>query len=315
MFGWKRLIIRTRLVWAFMTLILTIALASANAAPGKFYIIGMGTSPDLVTVRGDRILRQADLIILEGDSDRQAWKEYIGDKEIWIAAHGSRIGYGIDPKFIKDPEVKAMIIKNAKDRQASVDKIREAVDAGKIVAAPCWGDPMVYGTVWYLEMLPKSTPSEIVPSLGAFEAGSAALKKSTTFGYDTNSVILTMADWPGRVDNNEKLMKLGTSMVFYTMHLNYPQLFAQLKKYYPAATPVAVVSYAGDPNDQKVIYSTVGKFLKDINYQKLPADLHMLYIGKFIVKGQARNDGLVGAAAFEAQWHKAGGAPNNTKGK
>ena len=46
---------------------LLLALAPVSAAPGKFYIIGMGTSPDLVTVRGDRILRQADLFIVEDD--------------------------------------------------------------------------------------------------------------------------------------------------------------------------------------------------------------------------------------------------------
>ncbi len=312
MLDWIKLRNHTLFTLAFLAMLLTLTMAQVNAA-GKFYIIGMGTSPDLVTVRGARILNQADLFVLEGDSDRKAWAEYIGDKETCIAEHGSRVGYGVDPKFIKDPEVKAMIVKNAKSRQQVIDKIREAIDEGKTVVAPCWGDPMVYGTVWYLEMLPKSTPSEIVPGLGAFEAGSAALKKSTTFGYDTNSVVLTMADWPGRIDTNEKIMKLKTSMVFYTMHLNYPKLFAQLKKYYPAATPVAVVSYAGDPDDQKVIYSTVGKFLKEVDYANLPADLHMLYVGKFIVKGQARNDGLVGAAAFEAQWHKGGGAPHNKK--
>ena len=130
-----------------------------------------------------------------------------------------------------------MVIQNAKHRQEAVDKIRQAVEAGKTVVAPCWGDAMVYGTLWYLEMLPKDFPSEVIPGVGAFEAGSAALKKSTTFGWDTNSVILTMGDFVGRVDTNEKLMRIGTSLVIYTMHLDYPKVFGQLKRHYPANTP------------------------------------------------------------------------------
>jgi hypothetical protein len=30
-----------------------------------------------------------------------------------------------------------------------------------------------------------------------------------------------MSDWPGRVDLNEKLMAAGSTMVFYTMNLDY----------------------------------------------------------------------------------------------
>lgn len=282
---------------------LLLARAPVSAAPGKFYIIGMGTSPDLVTVRGDRILRQADLFIVEDDSDRQAWKEYIGDKEVWVAPHGSRVGYGIDPNEVKDPDLRQLVIQNAKHRQEAVDKIRQAVEAGKTVVAPCWGDAMVYGTLWYLEMLPKDFPSEVIPGVGAFEAGSAALKKSTTFGWDTNSVILTMGDFVGRVDTNEKLMRIGTSLVIYTMHLDYPKVFGQLKRHYPANTPVAVVCYAGDPEKQKVIYSTVGRFLSEVDYQNLPADLHILFVGKFLEKGQARIDGLIGARRFIERQH------------
>ena len=66
--------------------------------------------------------------------------------------------------------------------------------------------------------------------------------------HDTSAVILTMGDWPGRTDTNEKLMALGSSMVFYTMALDYPTVFAQLKRFYAADTPLAVVCNAGDPD-------------------------------------------------------------------
>lgn len=299
---------RTRFLWTLAALAL--ALAPASAAPGKFYIVGMGTSPDLVTLRGDKILRQAELFVLEDASDKEAWVEYIGGKETWVAPHGCRVGYGVKPDEVKDPDVRAIIVQNEKHRQEAVGKIRAAVEAGKTVVAPCWGDAMVYGTVWYLEMLPKDFPSEIIPGVGAFQAGSAALKKSTTFGYDTNSVILTQCDFPGRKDVNDKLMRAGTSLVIYTMHLDYPKVFAELKRHYPAATPAAVVCFAGDPVKEKVIHSTVGAFLKDVDYRNLPADLHILFVGKFLAKGQARVDGLIGAERFITRMHGSTLAPD-----
>jgi precorrin-4/cobalt-precorrin-4 C11-methyltransferase len=151
---------------------------------------------------------------------------------------------------------------------------------------------MMYGMTLFLEMLPADVPSEIVPGVGAFQAASAALKMSPPYGYDTSAVILTMGDWPGRVDTNEKLMAGGSTMVFYTLALDYPPLFAQLRRFYPADTPVAVVSDAGDQNLQKVFRSTVGRFLEEVDYRSLPRERHMLFVGKFLNVGQARKDFL-----------------------
>ena len=109
----------------------------------------------------------------------------------------------------------------------------------------------------------------------------------------TSAVILTMGDWPGRSDPNEKLMALGSTMVFYTMGLDYPTVFAQLKRFYCANTPVAVVCNAGDPDRQKVIRSTVGKFLEDVDVHSFPRGRDLLLVGKFLQVGQARKDFLV----------------------
>jgi precorrin-4/cobalt-precorrin-4 C11-methyltransferase len=272
-----------------------LSFSAAGMAAGKFYIVGMGTAPDLITVRGVEVIKSADLILLEQPSELEYWKEFIGNKEVFYCPHGARVGLGMDPKEVEDPDVRAIVERNAKHRQEAVARIKREVEAGKIVAALEGGDPMIYGTTFYLEMLPKDFPSEIVPGIGAFQATSAAVKRSPVFGYDTNSVIVTMDDFPGRKDINEKLMATQTSMVFYTMGLNYSRLFQQLNKYYPASTPVAVVSFAGERDKQQIVRSTVGRFLKDVDYKKLPADAHTVLIGKFLEAGQARIDALLGA--------------------
>ena len=77
------------------------------------------------------------------------------------------------------------------------------------------------------------------------------------------------------------------------MGLDYLAVFAQLKRFYPASTTVVVVCNAGDPDQQKVIRSTVGKFLEDVDFHSFPRGRDLLLVGKFLQVGQARKDFLV----------------------
>lgn len=260
--------------------------------PGKFYIVGMGTNPDLMTIRASKVCEKTDIFLLEEPGDAIAWKEIIRDRPIIYAPHAARVLFGVNPATIKDPTARAVAERNERIRLDVIRHIADAAKEGKIVSSLQWGDAMVYGTTFYLELLPHEVQTEIVPGIGAFEAASAAVKYSPTFGGDTNAVILTMGDWPGRKDANYKLMATNTSMVFYTCGLNYPETFRQLRKLYPADTPVAVVCYAGVPNQEVIIRSTVGKFMDQVDCTKLPY-LNILLVGKFLQVGQARADGLV----------------------
>jgi precorrin-4 methylase len=89
------------------------------------------------------------------------------------------------------------------------------------------------------------------------------------------------------------------------MNLNYSRLFEQLKRHHPAATPLAVVSFAGDREKQQVIRSTVGRFLSEVDYKKLPADAHTILVGKFLEVGQARSDALMGVKKLIERVHGA----------
>ncbi len=270
---------------------------------GRFVVVGMGTAPDLITLRGRMVIQEAELILLENENDRGIWKDLIADKEVFVSAHSARIMLGVDPKTITDPAKRKMAERNAEIRRKTINKIIEAVQAGKTVALLQSGDAMIFGTTYHLELLPPGIPTEVVPGVGSFQASTAAVKMSPTFGFDTNSVVITMDDWPGRKDVNEKLMALRTSMIVYTMHLDYPRFFQKLKKHYPADTPVAVVCNAGSSEDQSVIRSTVGSFLNDVRYNDLPPERHILLIGQFLKAGQARKDGLKHGSEFIRKQH------------
>jgi precorrin-4 methylase len=287
-----------RLAVCFVITALLMGCGSINKSSGKLYIVGMGTAADLITVRGIEAIKNADIVFVHDPQGLKDWKDFIGNREAWVFPRYNLLFLGIDPNTMEDPSEKAFAQKLATARYEIVNKIRNTVEQGKTVAILEGGDPMMYGETFYLEMLPKDLPSEIVPGVGAFQAASAAVKMSPPYGWDTNAVILTMADWPGRADTNEKLMETGTSMVFYTMHLDYPKLFTELKRHYPENTPVAIVCYAGHRKRQKVITSTIGSFFNEVNLEDVPADKHMLLVGKFLTVGQARKDGLISGRKF-----------------
>ena len=266
------------------------AAQSPARTAGKFYIVGMGTASDLVTIRGQRVTAQADVLMAEEEALRTYWADFAKGKEIWEYPHELRRFYGADPKQLPDPKQRKKAEELEKLRRELVRKITSAVESGKVVACLQSGDPMMYGMTLFLEMLPASVPAEIVPGVGAFQAASAALKKSPPYGYDTNAVILTMSDWPGRVDRNEKLMATGSTLVFYTMNLDYPLIFGQLARHYPGETPVAVVCDAGDSKQEQVIRSTVAAFLNEVDHRNLPPNRHILFVGKFLNVGQVRRD-------------------------
>jgi precorrin-4/cobalt-precorrin-4 C11-methyltransferase len=295
-----------RLAAAAVAALVALCASPAAAAPGKFYVVGTGAAPDLITLRALDVIKRAHVFVLEGDGDRSFYQEHIGKREVWIAPKSLRIFLGVDPKTLKDPEQRKAAADLARQRKELIDRISRAVRAGKIVASLQGGDPMIFGTTFYFELLPKDVPSEIVPGVGAFQTTSAAVKASPVYGWDTNAVILTMADWPGRLDVNEKLMATQASIVFYTMHLEYPALFAQLAKHYPKETPVAVVSFAGDRAKEKVVRSTVGKFLAEVPWKDLPAEMHTLVVGKFLTVGQARKDGITWGAKWIKRHHGKG---------
>ena len=84
---------------------------------GKFYIVGMGTEADLITLRALEVIKKTELILLENEYEREMWKDLIGDRDVWVFRHSARIGLGIDPKTIKDPKMRKLAEKNQKIRE------------------------------------------------------------------------------------------------------------------------------------------------------------------------------------------------------
>lgn len=135
---------------------------------GKFYGIGVGPGdPELLTLKGKRILEEADII---------ATPKTKGDKES-TALH-------IVSEFIKGKEVLELVLPMTKDHKKLEDawedgarRIEELLKEGKNIAFITLGDPSLFSTFMYVFRPIKEAGFdwEVIPGINAPSATAARL--------------------------------------------------------------------------------------------------------------------------------------------
>ena len=207
----------------------------------QVYFIGAGPGdPELLTIKGKRIIEQADVIIYADSL--------------------------IDPRVCSFARKEAEIYKSA---SLTLDEITElilgAVKQGKIVARLQSGDPSIYGAlqeqIVALEEL--GIECEVVPGVSSLCAAAASLKAELTVPGLSQTVIITRTEGRTAVPGKESLSSLATHQatlaIFLSISLVEKVVEELLDGGYPSETPVAVV-YRASWNDETVIRST----LKDV---------------------------------------------------
>lgn len=202
------------------------------------YFVGAGSgAPDLITVRGARLLERADVIVYAGSLVNPALLEY---KKEGCAVY--------DSAKMTLEEVLAVMIPAAK--------------AGKLVVRLHTGDPCVYGAHReQMDALDKvGLDYEVCPGVSSFCGAAAALKAEYTLPDVSQTVILTRMEGRTPVPPKEKIELLaahGATMVIFLSAGQLEQLSARLiAGGYPPETPAAIVYKATWP-DEKVIRTTV----------------------------------------------------------
>lgn len=222
--------------------------------------VGAGPGdPDLITVKGRRILENADVIIYAGSLVDPSHLEVNPEAEIYNSA-----------KMNLD-EVLEVMVKANKD--------------GKDVCRLHTGDPTIYGAIQeqmdYLEKLDISY--ELIPGVSSFSAAACAIKREFTLPDVSQTIILTRIAGRTPVPEKEKLSSLAqhrASMAIFLSVQDIESVVEELLKSYSEDTPVAVV-YRASWSDEKVVIST----LKDIAKKVKDADINrqaQILVGDFI---------------------------------
>lgn len=239
---------------------------------GSLKLISLGTGDaDNMTSRARQAVTEADIVFTMGGRI-DYYEDLLKGKTIYDAGH--RL-YAKDPgkagnRKRKSPEEVAAL--QAKTRKI----IRDAVGAGKHVAIIDNGDPTIFGPhIDYMREFSDLGP-EIIPGLSSFNAANAALQTSMVAGK-TMAVTLTV----GRLENGRDKMiadmiQSGQTLVFFMVR-DLKGFIDGLNTLVPDDTPVAIVSWAGSREKQRVIKGSLGTILGIVGQEKIPNFL--LYVG------------------------------------
>lgn len=207
------------------------AIATYPPLSPAVYIVGAGPGdPELLTVKAQRLLSQADVILYANSLVPQQVLD-------WTRPEAERIGTA---NLTLETILPTMI---------------ERVRAGKSVVRLQSGDPSLYSAIHeQIQMLAEAeVPFEVVPGISAYQAAAARLNAELTIPGLVQSIILTRISGRTQVPATEDLAALAahrTSLCLYLSARHAETSQAKLLEHYPADTPVAICYRLGWPDEQ-----------------------------------------------------------------
>jgi len=263
--------------------------ANAASGTGKVWFVGAGPGdPDLITVKGLRIIQEADVVVYTDSLVSEALiARARPDAEVLKSA-----GMTLE-------EIVAVLVDRAR--------------AGKAVARVHTGDPSVFGAV--LEQIValerEGIPYEIVPGVSAVFAAAAAARVELTVPEVCQTVILTRVEGRTPMPKGERLRDLarhgGTLALFLSAALT-KAVTAELRAAgWRDDTPVVVVYKATWP-DERIIRTTLGEL--DAAVRRAGIRSHAM-----ILAGQALDPALARSGAFRSRLYDPAFTHGFRKGK
>ena len=225
------------------------------------HIVGAGPGdPELITVKGERLLREADLVVYAGSLVNKQVLDVVGKEcELYDSA-------GMDLEEIC---------------RVMIDYAR----AGKKVVRLHSGDPSIYGALReQMQILEEAGVGyKMVPGVRSVAAAAAAVGQEYTLPEISQTVILTRLAGRTPVPEAQALGRLAgheASMAIFLSTGMVDRVVEELKQGYPEDTPAAVV-YKASWEEEKVIQGT----LQDIAGKVKEAGLKLsalILVGRFL---------------------------------
>jgi precorrin-4/cobalt-precorrin-4 C11-methyltransferase len=232
---------------------------SVKPLESKVYFVGAGPGdPDLITVKGRKLLDQADVVI------------YAGSLVNFALLDGIRAETFNSSKMNLD-EIMETAIKSIKD--------------GKLVVRLHTGDTSLYSAISeQIERLRElDIKYEVIPGVSSAMAGAAVLGQELTIPEISQTVIMTRTAGRTPVPENEKLSEMAkhrTTMVLFLSVGLIEKVAEELKNGYQEDTPVAIIYKATWP-EQKIIRGTLGNIVELVKESGINKTA-LIYVGEVL---------------------------------
>lgn len=226
------------------------------------HFVGAGSgAADLITVRGQKLLMEADVIIYAGS--------LVNPEHLTISKEGCQI---YDSASMTLEEV--------------IDVMKEAEANGKTTVRLHTGDPSIYGAIReQMDLLePLEIDYDVVPGVSSCFGAAAALKAEYTLPDVSQTVIITRMAGRTPVPEKEEIALLAahqaTMVIFLSTGLLEPLKERLIIGGYKEDTPAAIVYKATWP-DEKIFRGTVGT-LPQIAKENGITKTALILIGDFL---------------------------------
>jgi precorrin-4/cobalt-precorrin-4 C11-methyltransferase len=233
--------------------------------PIRFVGAGPG-DPELITVKGMRLLQEADRVVYTGSLVPETLLRYCkATADIY------------DSSSLTLEQTHAIL--------------RQGYEAGKRVVRLHTGDPSLYGAInEQIALLDRDGIAyEVTPGVSAAFAAAAAISQELTIPGVSQTVILTRLGGRTSVPDGEKLASLAShraTLVIYLSVQSIEEVVAQLKAHYPAGTPAVIVYRVGWP-EQKLIRGILDNIAEKVREAKIERQA-VIFVGEvFRAKGRA----------------------------
>jgi len=225
--------------------------------------VGAGPGdPDLITVKGQKALAAADLVVYAGSLVPEAMLQWA-------------------------PRAKAV-----NSASLNLDQIiaimAEAAAAGQNVVRLHTGDPSLYGAIFeqMVELAKRGIVYRVIPGVTAAFAAAATLGLEYTLPEVTQTLILTRMAGRTPVPETERLELLAAhqaSMAIYLSIGMIDKLAGILQKAYGPKAPCAVVYRASYP-DEKVVLTTTMELAEAVHQAGITRQA-LVIVGKVLEVG------------------------------
>ena len=228
---------------------------------GHVEIVGAGPGdPDLVSVRGRRLLERADLILYAGS---------LVPKELTLCAKpGATVRSSADMSL-----------------EEQCDLMKDFYDKGKYIVRLHTGDPCIFGAIQeQMAFFDKhGMDYHITPGISSFLAAAAELRSQFTIPERCQTIILTRGEGRTPMPEKEKLHLLARSQSTMCIFLSaaiVDDVQRELLQEYPEDTPVAAC-YHLTWKDQRIYRGVLKDLAKMVHDNNLTLTT-MLVVGEAI---------------------------------
>ena len=236
---------------------------------GHIEIVGAGPGdPDLVSVRGRKMLERADLILYAGS---------------------------LVPKALTECHKPGATVRSSADMalEEQCELMKQFYDEGKFIVRLHTGDPCIFGAIQEQMAFFDANHMKyhITPGISSFLAAAAELQSQFTIPERCQTIILTRGE--GRTPMPEKeqlhlLAKSQSTMCIFLSASIVDDVQRELLQEYPEDTPVAACYHLTWP-DQKIYRGKLKDLAKIVHDNKLTLTT-MLVVGEAIDNRQGLSE-------------------------